>query len=228
MKLRTTYLIIAILTFSLIISCDEETTTPQVVEEIGPCPGTPTVEYEGKTYNTVKIGSQCWLKENLDVGTMIQENQNSSNNGVIEKYCYDDNPANCITYGGLYQWDEVMQYVSSEGVQGICPPGWHIPTKTEYETLIATVNNDGNALKKIGQGSSIGVGTNYSGFSALLAGFRYSDGVYAQLGEGSAFWSSTESDIERARTMYLMDITYTIYQQSSGKKAGFCVRCIKD
>ena len=60
-----------------------------------PCPGTPTVTYAGKTYNTVQIGNQCWLKENLDVGTMIQGSQNQTNNSMIEKFCYDNNPNNC-------------------------------------------------------------------------------------------------------------------------------------
>lgn len=68
-----------------------------------PCPGTPTVSYGGKTYNTVQIDSQCWLKENLDVGTRIDGDHNATNNSVIEKYCYDNDTANCTTYGGLYQ-----------------------------------------------------------------------------------------------------------------------------
>jgi uncharacterized protein (TIGR02145 family) len=75
-----------------------------------PCPGTPTVEYAGKTYNTVQIGSQCWLKENLDVGTMIPGSLEQKNNGTIEKYCYNDSIENCTTYGGLYQWAEAMEY----------------------------------------------------------------------------------------------------------------------
>src|ERR1035438_4575700 len=77
-----------------------------------PCPETPTVTYAGKTYNTVHIGSQCWLKENLDVGTRINGSNDQKNNGIIEKYCYNDDTANCTKYGGLYQWDEVMQYAT--------------------------------------------------------------------------------------------------------------------
>jgi len=65
-----------------------------------PCPGIPTMEYEGQTYNTVYIGGQCWFKENLNVGTIIPGQQSPSANGIIEKYCYEDNPANCETYGG--------------------------------------------------------------------------------------------------------------------------------
>src|ERR1035437_1786144 len=68
------------------------------------------VAYSGKIYSTIQIGTQCWLKENLDVGNMIHGIDTAKNNGIIEKYCYNDDPANCTTYGGLYQWNEAMQY----------------------------------------------------------------------------------------------------------------------
>src|ERR1035437_8681946 len=61
-----------------------------------PCPGVPTVKYAGKTYHTVQIGSRCWLKKNLDVGTRINVTVEQTNNGTIEKYCYEDDPANCM------------------------------------------------------------------------------------------------------------------------------------
>src|SRR5664280_2936541 len=144
-----------------------------------PCPGTPTVDYGGKTYNTVQIGTQCWLKENLDVGTMIHGIDTAKNNGIIEKYCFNDDPATCTAYGGLYQWNEAMQYVTTEGTKGICPSGWHIPTNAEFQTLGTTVSNDGNALKAVGQG---GTSTNTSGFSALLAGYRVYEGYFGNLG----------------------------------------------
>jgi len=82
--------------------------------------------YEGKTYTTIQIGTQCWLKENLDVGTRIDGSLNQTNNSptnIIEKYCYGDDPNNCTTYGGLYQWGEAMQYATTEGARGICPEG---------------------------------------------------------------------------------------------------------
>ena len=129
------------------------------------CPA--TVTYAGRIYNTVLVGTQCWLKENLDIGTRIDGSQNQTNNGMIEKYCYADNPLNCDTYGGLYQWDEAMQYVTTQGAQGICPPGWHIPTLAEFQTLSSAVSGDGNALKRQDQGSGSGQGTNTSGFFVL-------------------------------------------------------------
>ena len=180
-----------------------------------PCPGIPTVIYEGKTYNTVQISSQCWLKENLDVGTKINSyssSDNQTNNGTIEKYCYNNNEANCTTYGGLYQWNEAMGYSSVEGSQGICPDGWHIPTYAELQTLSNAVGGSGNALKAVGQGSGSGTGTNTSGFSALLAGSRYSsNGNFYSLGYYTYFWSSTEYSSSNAYYLSLHYYTGDVY-----------------
>ncbi len=193
-----------------------------------PCPGIPIVVYEGKTYNTVQIGTQCWLKENLDVGTRINGIEEMTDNGTIEKYCYDDDPANCDTYGGLYQWDETMQYVTTEGAQGICPPGWHLPTLDEFQTLSDAVGGDGNALKSIGQGSGVGAGTNTSGFSALLAGSRDLNGYFYNLGVNTIFLSSTEFNAAIANGLYLNNFDSSIYLGYIGKAGGFSVRCLKD
>jgi uncharacterized protein (TIGR02145 family) len=75
------------------------------------------------------------MAENLNVGMRIESNLSQTDNGVIEKYYYDNDPANCAIYGGLYQWKEVMQYVTTPGAQGICPSGWHVPMDTEWCTL---------------------------------------------------------------------------------------------
>jgi len=192
------------------------------------CPSLPTVDYAGKIYTTVQIGTQCWLKENLDVGTRINGSQNASNNGTIEKYCYNNDVANCNTYGGLYHWNEAMQYSTTPGTQGICPTGWHIPTKAEFEALIAAVNNDGNALKSIGQGSSSGAGTNTSGFSALLAGVRYSSGSFNDLVSDAYFWSSTKYGSFYANDLVLGIYSSNIYLDIDYKDRGFSVRCVKD
>ena len=192
------------------------------------CPGIPIVTYEGKTYNTVQIGTQCWLKENLNVGTRVNGSQNQSDNSTIEKYCYNDDEANCYTYGGLYQWNEAMQYSTMPGTRGICPPGWHIPTNAEFEALAAAVNNDGNALKVIGQGIGSGQGTNTSGFSALLAGYRNLNGSFASLGYYAYFWSSTENSSSGARFVYLYYAYAGIGFYGYDKEYGFSVRCVKD
>jgi uncharacterized protein (TIGR02145 family) len=196
-----------------------------------PCPGTPTVDYAGKIYNTVQVGNQCWLKENLDVGTMIVGDSNQTNNSIIEKYCYSNNPTNCNTYGGLYQWNEAMQYFITPGARGICPSGWHIPTYAEFQTLSTAVGGilvGGNALKAVGQGTGAGAGTNASGFSALLTGFRAYGGYFSYLGGYEYFWSSTEPYASSAGIMYLAGGNSYIYHSYLPKGYGFSVRCVKD
>jgi uncharacterized protein (TIGR02145 family) len=203
-----------------------------VITQNIPCPGTPTVEYEGKIYNTVQIGSQCWLKENLNVGEMILGVDTAKDNNIIEKYCYNNDTANCAVYGGLYQWNEAMQYSTTEGAGGICPSGWHIPTSVEFQVLFNTDGGDGNALKAIGQGDSTelgdGRGTNTSGFSALLSGFLYT-GASNSLSSEAYFWSSTENSSKSVYGMYLSDYSnYINVKAYFTKEFGFNVRCLKN
>jgi uncharacterized protein (TIGR02145 family) len=208
--------------FKILILANDETA------DGSPCPGTETVIYSGKTYHTIQIGPQCWLKENLDVGNMIHGIDTAKNNGIIEKYCYNDSLANCTIYGGLYQWNEAMQYVTTPGTKGICPTGWHIPTYAEFQTLAATVSNDGNSLKAVGQGTGSGAGTNTSGFSALLAGYRDYGGSFFYLGYYTFFWSSTEYDASDAYYMYLYYSDSNIGFSNGNKENGSSVRCAKD
>jgi uncharacterized protein (TIGR02145 family) len=193
-----------------------------------PCPGIPTVNYFGKTYHTIQIGSQCWLRENLDIGTMIIGASNQTNNSIIEKYCFNDDTANCTTYGGFYQWDEAMQYSSTTGAKGICPQDWHIPTDSEFTTLSTTVGGDGNALKAIGQGTGGGTGTNTSGFSALLSGSRYFNGTFLGLGGIAYFWCSSGNGISLALYEVLYSSSNGIDQLSATRLYGFSVRCLKN
>jgi len=106
-----------------------------------PCPGMPTVSYEGQVYNTVQIFNQCWLKENLNVGSRINWWHAPQNNGVIEKFCYGNNPDNCDIYGALYSFQEMMDYYPSPGSQGICPEGWHIPSEYDFMILEAMADS---------------------------------------------------------------------------------------
>ena len=193
-----------------------------------PCSGVATVDYGGKTYHTIQIGDQCWLKENLDVGTMIDSVTNQTDNGTIEKYCYYDDPTYCATYGGLYQWDEAMQYSTTEGSQGICPSGWHIPTYSEMQTLQSYVGNQ--ATKLIDENAKNGYTfTNTSGFTGLLAGGRYYlDGSYANLTNYDFFWSSLEASSTFAYYIYWAYDISSAGLTSYYKTDGFSVRCIKD
>jgi len=81
------------------------------------------------------------MAENLNIGSIIQNLDEMTDNGVIEKYCYNNEPSKCNQYGGLYQWNEVMQYTTTSGVQGICPEGWYIPTDDEWKILEGTVDS---------------------------------------------------------------------------------------
>jgi len=118
---------------------ESETYTFQFATNI-PCPGTPTVLYEGQLYHTVQIFSQCWLKENLNVGTMISCELIMTNNNILEKFCLYNSLDTCLKYGAFYKWWEVMQYINEEETQGICPPGWHIPTDGEWKVLEGSVD----------------------------------------------------------------------------------------
>jgi uncharacterized protein (TIGR02145 family) len=210
------------------------------------CPGIPTITYAGQIYHTVQIGSQCWLRENLNVGTMIFGNVDQTNNGVVEKYCYNDSTTNCDKYGGLYQWAEAVQYTNGAtnstmaspaltgNVQGICPDGWHIPTQTEFQTLAKAVNDgtgvyqNANALKIFGEGNYGGVGTNTSGFSALFAGNHYYNSAFDHLGYNTYFWSSSEDD---TNFVYRMDLSWAsnfIYIMDYYKNSANSIRCLKN
>jgi uncharacterized protein (TIGR02145 family) len=205
-----------------------------------PCPGIPSVFYEGQIYTTIQIGSQCWLKENLNVGIMIRGENDQSNNGVIEKYCYNDDEANCYFYGGLYQWDEMMQYSTQQGIQGICPSGWHVPSDAEWCTLTQfidpTVNcsilgwsgtDVGTKMKSTNGWYGLGNGTNASSFTALPGGYRSTDGTFYHLTYSAYFWSSSESYSGGfSRTLYINFATIRRTNANTGR--GFSIRCIKD
>jgi len=115
------------------------------------CSGIEDVYYAGRIYTTVQIGIQCWMRQSLDVGEMIPLSQTPSDNGIIEKYCFDDDPENCRIFGALYRWDEIMNYSSEQRGQGICPPGWHVPNNLDWNLLISYLGNDvGGKLKHMG------------------------------------------------------------------------------
>ncbi len=216
-----------------------------------PCPGMPTFTdpRDGQTYNTVQIGDQCWMKENL-------------NYQVSDSWCYDNNTTNCDNYGRLYTWHAAMAGASSSnsnpsGVQGVCPPGWHLPSDAEWTELVNYVvsqgfpnsnvtNGAGNALKSCRQvGSPLGGdcdtgvhprwnshGTHYGfdefGFSALPGGFRNSLGSFLAIGINGFWWSSTDYAAAGAwgRSMYRGH--GDVARFGNLKTTGFSLRCVRD
>ncbi len=219
--------------------------------------------YQGQTYRTVKIGNQVWMAENLNVGTMITKDKYPSDNGVVEKYCLFDDPENCKKFGGFYQFKEMMQYedlnFDPNGAvitQGICPPGWHLPTDNEWKILEGTVDGkygvgdpewdkkDGNRGSDIGKalrsksgwieykdGKNNNGNDNY-GFAILAAGKSSSYGTHRPSSMGGNemwghFWTSTPNG------GFLSFSRSFNYQGNSsrnltGENHGLSVRCVKN
>jgi len=193
-----------------------------------------TVDYGGKIYNTVIIGNQCWLTENLDIGTMIPGSQPQSGGLPIEKYCWGNIPANCIVYGGLYQWDEMMLGSTTPGAQGICPGGWHLPDDTEWNVLFGFLGGTsvaGGKMKEAGTShwfSPNTNATNESGFTALPGGNNDSNGSsFYSLGYSGFIWSSTRG-IDWATSWVLQHVSAGVIQSARNPASGISVRCLKD
>ena len=176
---------------------------------------------DNKVYPTVHIGSQCWMATNLNFGTVLVSTQDQRDNCIWEKYCYSDNPVNCITLGGLYQWDEIMQYDETPADQGFCPPGWHIPTENDWNTLFAVYTNNGFA------GSPLKY-SGFSGFNALLSGENYFNTSWDFKGFATFFWSSTLHSPTKAWAHGMNDPDPSVSVYPATRVSAFSVRCLED
>jgi uncharacterized protein (TIGR02145 family) len=197
-----------------------------------------SIEYEGEIYPTVLIEgegySQCWLKKNLNVGDRVNGVNNLGTDcNNIQKYCYDDLESNCDDYGGLYQWGQAMCGETTEGAQGICPDGWHIPTDEEWKTLegmVDTIYSVGDTEwdKTDWRGDDAGDNLKTKDFSALLTGYRNNVGIFDELGSSTGLWSSSES-VSAAWYRGLTSVEGRVFRTiNNGEAYGFPVRCIKD
>jgi len=157
---------------------------------------------DGQTYGIVKIGSQVWMAENLNYEVKLS-------------HCQEEKSKNCQKYGRFYVWDEAVK---------ACPPGWHLPSKWEWETLFTTAGGQltaGKELKSTSGWRSNGNGTDTYGFSALPAdGHQY--GYYAM------FWSSTETSSTIAYHVALVNKHEGVGSGENDKNFGMAVRCVKD
>ncbi|MBI9037555.1 MAG: hypothetical protein JEY97_05420 [Bacteroidales bacterium] len=224
--------------FWKIVAHDDQNNTTEgpvwnFITKGGPCPGTPTITYGGQVYNTVLIGDQCWMAENLNIGEMINGTEEMTNNSVIEKYCYNNDAANCETYGGLYQWDEMMEYTTNPGAQGICPYGWHLPALYEWGSLcnyLGSLSVAGGKMKESGatHWSPPNTGaTNESWFTALAGGYRV-NGNFTSFHSYAYFWSSSEEGNTSAFRYQLSNNNIEVVRLLHNKDFGSSVRCIKD
>ena len=145
------------------------------------CSDSFTDSRDGQSYGVVKIGEQTWMAANLNFET-------------AGSFCPEGDSRNCKRLGRLYSWAEAAS---------VCPEGWRLPTKADFEKLIAEMLKGGVASSKGDAGAALkakdgwfkkGNGSDVLGFKALPAGFRGADGKFDGIGGYAYFWSATEDD----------------------------------
>ena len=219
------------------------------------CGSSTVTDYDGNTYNTVQIGDQCWMKENLRTthyadGTDIPAG--GSNTSATDPYYYINPNADATTYGYYYNWPAAMHGAASSNsnpsnVQGVCPVGWHLPSDAEWTTMTDYVKsqneftcggNSSNIAKALAStdewnnsGSDCAVGNNPAannarGFSVVPAGEYYSND-YDASGSYANFWSAAEASSDRAWERYLYYSSARVYRGGANKGNVFSVRCIR-
>jgi len=201
---------------------------------------------DGQTYKTVLIDSLCWMAENLNIGTMIPGDSNQTNNDIIEKYCYDNLESNCDIYGGLYQWNEMMQYATTKGTQGICPSGWNVPTDEQWKQLEGAVDSEyaypdpewdslgwrgidaGANLKSTSGWSSGGNGIDIFGFNTLPGGYRDQNGNFMDITNSAHFWTSSVSGAKTDEAYERrVEMGQTVWQAIFGFLLGGGAQCVQ-
>jgi len=165
-----------------------------------------------KTYKTVVIGGKTWMAENLNYQT------------ASGSWCYNNDNSNCDKYGRLYDWNTART---------VCPAGFHLPLRQEWDNLVTAAGGKKAAGKKLKARSgwnNNGNGTDDFGFSALPSGNRFSDGSFYNAGIGGGWWTATGYNGDRAyyRVMdyyhgSVLEIHYNGY-----KSSGYSVRCVMD
>lgn len=175
----------------------------------------------GKIYPTVMLAGKCWLAKNLDYGTAIVSSQSQRDNCQVEKYCYEDNASNCLLSGGLYQWDELMNYQDAAGSQGLCPPGWHVPDEPEWQSLFNLYVNNAFAGKPL-------LYTGYSGFNALIPGMEFFNRSSDFHGFATFLWTSTPHGGMKAWAHGMNSFNYGVSFYPSFRANAFSVRCTRD
>jgi len=191
-------------------------------------------DVEGNIYNTVEIGSQTWLVENLKVtklndGTDIPNvtDETTWNNLNTPAYCWYDNDVTYRdTYGALYNWHTV-------NTAKLCPTGWHVASNAEWESLISHLGGvliAKNNLKEAGLDHWLGSneGTNSSGFTALPGGYRSIQWGFESINYHAQWWTSTETSSTDARGWAISSGLSEVHDGTFWKEDGFSVRCIKN
>lgn len=194
------------------------------------------IDIDGNVYNTVTIGSQVWIKENLKttkyrngdiIGTTTPATlELLSQDNPKYQWAYAGNESTVSTYGRLYTW------FAATDSRKVCPTGWHLPSDSEWNTLITFLGGEaGSKLKETGTSHWISPNTgasNTSGFTALPGGHRQEGGAFVDIGDNAYWWSSTEGSLISAWGRTLHNNTVNVFTSSTPKSYGYSVRCVKD
>ncbi len=242
---------------SVILSSSSEESSIKDGSEYNASANTLTDLRDGQVYKTVTIGTQTWMAENLNyayIGVKFNYNGNTSDS---TSWCYDNDPANCEKYGRLYTWSAVMDSAAQFSVnagtkcgydktctpnnphRGICPEGWHVPTKEEYDTLYTFIGGESTAGNTAGKllksttgwkdyNGKIGNGIDSYGFSVLPAGHRDDYGYFRNEGADAGLWSASEYSSDNAWYLSFFFFYGSADQYTMGKCYGFSLRCLKD
>lgn len=198
------------------------------------CGDTLTDQRDGNKYPTILIGTQCWLARNLNIGVKIENGtQNQTDNGIIEKFCSNNDVSNCNIYGGLYTWNEMMKYDTAEGSQGICPSGWHVPSEPEWIDLELALGMDpgvvmlANTWRGTDQGTQLKTGGS-SGYDALLSGSAVPGGYFNAINQYEYMHSSTSYGGNAWRRCVRTGDATVGRWNTFPQSYGLSVRCVKD
>jgi len=203
------------------------------------CPGVPVVfDDEGNEYQTVLIGTQCWMRSNLNIGVYVEStyagssHTNVSDNEIIEKYCFKNDSTLCAIYGGLYAWHEMMSYITEIEGRGICPLGWHIPSDDEWKEMELTLGISPSVIDSVGyrgffQGQKL-IKNSETNFDALYAGFRFANGQFSHENYYAGFWTSSLKNDSVAWYRGITNGNPQIHRDSYDVNRAKAVRCIKD
>lgn len=198
--------------------------------------------YDGQSYDTVQIGTQCWFHQNLNVGTMLPNGTSSPTlgDGQTEKWCYNNDPAVCASNGGLYTWAEANKLgencdssvcFPSAVNQGICPDGWHIPSDEEFVVLELYAGLTTTQAYLIGwrglHAPALKTGGS-TGFDVMLAGYRNSSGSFTTRSSTAYLWLSDENSAAYGWIRYLASSMSSVARMTGQKNYGYSVRCLKN
>lgn len=186
---------------------------------------------DGNIYNTVKIGTQCWMAENLRIGECPVYNDydwGQMNLSGAPGVCvdYQNNPSNSVMYGKLYTWMAVYD-------GNLCPTGWHVPSDGEWTTLATFLGGEKMAGGKLKEAGTIhwpkpnSGATNETGFSAIPTGFRYDSGGFSVGTMSAQFWSTTGIFNGTAYYRTLNYESVGIGRNIGDMGNAFSVRCLK-